>query len=201
MDLHIFQTYRIQLMRENDERPFAGFVEFADNQFITVRVQGSTHVTPGEEFNGSIIIHGRRAEFTARATEINDDFIKLEVTSTLELSKTSQSGRRKVNFQQSVQCGGVQVKVQIRDVAPEGIGFLSSCPFAIGEIVEVGFPIGPVTHMIPFEVCHSRHEQVTSKFHVGCKLSQQNQMKVMMYQLAIQKDDPLFDLIKTEKSA
>jgi len=196
MDLNILSTYRIQLTRVRDGHLFAGFVDSTGKGRISISLVEGDFVRPGEAFACTIIIHHQEARFDALATDIHGEVLELEITSELKLQKTERSGRRKVSYNHPVRVGHDSFDVQITDVAPEGVGLLLDRPIEVNKRVDIGFKVGPVTHWIPFHVCYCGENRFGDGFRVGCQLNESNSAATAIYNMAIQKDDPLFQLFQ-----
>jgi hypothetical protein len=199
MDLSIFKTYRINLVRQNDLRHFPGFVAECDGSVIEVR---TTEEKPkvGDLIAGQIIIHHRAASFVGIVRGLLEDGFNLEVTTPISLESTVQSARRELVLTETVIYDGKNFEVEIADVALEGIGLHTFNEFPMGAqlFVEIPGKSGPIG--IPFCVKYCLPMPGTEMYKVGCQIDTSDAKLLSQYTLFLQSNDPLTSWVQKKAS-
>lgn len=192
MDLSIFISYRINLVRQCDLAHFPGFVSGCEGSEIEIR-RGESSPNVGDIIAAAIIIHYPSASFVAVVREVRESSFILEVTTPINLEATEQSARRELSLLDSIQVNSKTVDVEVTDIAMEGIGLHCKVPLEAGSRIEIHIPARGGSTPVPFEVKYCLPQADSKEYKVGCQIDTTDPHTLTDYTLFLQSTDPIFN--------
>lgn len=194
MNLSIFKTYRILLSRESDGGLFPGFVLKSEDGNLFVRTHDAHTLMVGDLLQGSIVIHHKKATFTGTVASVCENELGLKVSGQIDIIDTPESARRTSGSFQIAKVDNSQFRVEIMDIALEGVGLKTTYKFDPGTELTLEIVHGDASFEMPFEVRYCHEIDDSGFYKVGCRADTRDQVLSLKYLLYVQADDPIQEL-------